>query len=299
MLGRYEKMFYHADAGIWAGKYKNFACLPHWHVDHEVIHCETGKIFVTLNEQSITLGPGDSVCFFSWDIHQLSTEPETINSMIIFNPLKLPRNLMNARLQDPVIRNDTAFHSAFDVVYREVNELPPRYQEMSYSSLSQYLVLLTRTYPSAEPTDADEHKVSVQNRLAEALTNSSAYITFQDAAKAMGYSEAYFSRYFKSMFGVTFSQYMNAIKISDAMLLLRGDSEMTITEVATCCGFNTIRHFNRVFKELTGVSPSEFVSSNADSPIPSIQLGKHFFPTLSSSIRINYFEDPAANRWPY
>ena len=99
----------------------------------------------------------------------------------------------------------------------------------------------------------------------------------------MGYSESYFSRYFKNIFGVTFSQYMNAIKTSDAMLLLRGNPDLTITQVAGYCGFNSIRHFNRVFKNLTGSSPSDFASDGFDSSVPSIQLGKYFFPTLSSS----------------
>ena len=300
MLAKFEKVLHSADAGIWAGKYKNFETLPHWHIDHEIIHCETGRILVTLNGQIVTLYPGDSVYCYSRDIHQVSSEKGSVNSMIVFSPLKLPRDLPISRLQSPIIRNDTVFHSAFDVVYREINELPPYYEELSYSSLSQYLILLMRSYPQAEPLSADKlHKVSEQKRLVETLTNSSAYITFQDAARMMGYSESYFSRYFKSIFGVTFSQYMNAIKTSDAMLLLCGNPEMTITQVADHCGFNTIRHFNRVFKELTGVSPSDFVRGNVDSSVPSIQLGKHFFPTLSSSIPVDYFTDPAANRWPY
>lgn len=300
MLAKFEKVLYTVNAEIWAGKYKNVEILPHWHIGHEIIHCEKGKIFVTLNGQTITLNPGDSVYCYSRDIHSVSSDVGSINSMIVFSPLGLPHNFPSGRLQNPVIRNDALFHSAFDVIYREINELPLYYGELCFSSLCQYLILLMRAHSHAESFKEDAaFRISELKKLIEVLTNSSDYITFKNAAKLMGYSESYFSRYFKNIFGVTFSQYMNAIKTSDAMLLLRGNPDLTITQVAGYCGFNSIRHFNRVFKNLTGSSPSDFASDGFDSSVPSIQLGKYFFPTLSSSIPISYFEDPDANRSPY
>ena len=61
MLAKFEKV----RNDIWAGKYNNPGYLPHWHIDHEIIHCEKGRIYVTLNGQAIVLEPGDSIYFYS------------------------------------------------------------------------------------------------------------------------------------------------------------------------------------------------------------------------------------------
>lgn len=80
--------------------------------------------------------------------------------------------------------------------------------------------------------------------------------TFSDAVSFMGMSEAYFSRYFKAMTGTTFSQYLNYVRTDAAVRFLQEGRGMTMTEISEACGFSTIRNFNRIFKELTGHSPS-------------------------------------------
>lgn len=297
MIAKFENVFHNVPTEIWAGKYKNLTILPHWHLDHEIIHCESGKIYVTLNGQAVTLLPGDSIYCYSRDIHEISSERGSINAMIVFSPFKLPRNFPNTHLQNPIIRDDAMFHQAFDAIYREINELPPYYEEFSYAVLCKYLLLLIRSHSHAETDEKGYLRRAMgQKKLLEILTTTSAYITFQDAAKKMGYSESYFSRYFKSIFGVTFSQYMNAIKTADAIMLINGNPELTVTQIAANCGFNTIRHFNRIFKEFTGVSPSDFAKINIGNSAPSIQIGKHFDPTIKSSIRIDYFKDMGVQR---
>lgn len=289
MLAKFEKV----RNDIWAGKYNNPGYLPHWHIDHEIIHCEKGRIYVTLNGQAIVLEPGDSIYFYSSDIHQAHSDPGTVSSMIVFNPLNLPPNFPINRMRIPVIKNDSMFHQIFYQVYKEINERPPYFKEYSVSVLCQYLLFLMRNSPKADALDVSmRHKVEEQKRLIETITQASYYMTFQDAAKVMGYSESYFSRYFKRTFGVTFSQYMNAIRTTDAILMLKSSPEMTITQVAISCGFSTIRHFNRVFKELTGSSPSEYLINHPDSSTPSFRMGERFDPTLSSANNVNYFEDP-------
>ena len=85
----------------------------------------------------------------------------------------------------------------------------------------------------------------------------------------MGFSEAYFSKFFKKIAGMTFSQYLNRVKVEEAVRLLRENKGLPVTEIAFRCGFNTIRNFNRIFKEVTGCTPC---------PKPT-------FPTKNSSIR--------------
>ena len=55
---------------------------------------------------------------------------------------------------------------------------------------------------------------------------------------------------------MTFSEYLNFVKIEHALTLFQNETELSVTQIALECGFGTIRNFNRVFKKLTGFSPA-------------------------------------------
>ena len=52
-----------------------------------------------------------------------------------------------------------------------------------------------------------------------------------------------------------FSRYVNLYRVERATNLLM-NTDMSITEIALSSGFQSIRSFNRVYLELTGLSPS-------------------------------------------
>lgn len=83
---------------------------------------------------------------------------------------------------------------------------------------------------------------------------------------------------------MTFSQYLNSVKLKHAVELLQDkNADFSITEISVRCGFDTIRHFNRVFKQLTGMSPRQLPPDYVldDRPIRTIQDA--FNPTLQNS----------------
>lgn len=82
-------------------------------------------------------------------------------------------------------------------------------------------------------------------------------MTFEKAACKMNMSEAYFSKYFKKKTGMTFSYYLNAVRIEKAINIMNEmENNITITSVMELSGFNSIRNFNKVFKEITGYTPT-------------------------------------------
>ena len=110
-----------------------------------------------------------------------------------------------------------------------------------------------------EPLTAAVHQTSEvttrYKQLLNRMDNEYDSLTFQNAAAFMNVSEAYFSRYFKKQSGMTFSQYLNVVRVEKAVQLINAHSERKLTDIMLCCGFNTIRNFNRAFKEITGYSP--------------------------------------------
>jgi AraC-like DNA-binding protein len=81
-----------------------------------------------------------------------------------------------------------------------------------------------------------------------------------EAAKASGYDYSYLSRTFKKKTGISFTEYVNQYRISQAAYLLSNTTD-SISSIAFACGFNTIRSFNRNFKELIGIPPGEYRKS--------------------------------------
>lgn len=68
------------------------------------------------------------------------------------------------------------------------------------------------------------------------------------------------SRFFKQRTNRSISNYINEVRIGQATLLLV-DSAMTVVEISYKCGFNSISNFNRTFKSVKGVTPTEFRES--------------------------------------
>ena len=82
-------------------------------------------------------------------------------------------------------------------------------------------------------------------------------ITLDDAAKVACMSPAAFSSYFKCMTNRNFSHFVGELRISHACRMLR-ETNFGISEIAYEVGFRSLSSFNRLFKQLKGMSPREF-----------------------------------------
>ncbi|QHW34720.1 response regulator [Paenibacillus rhizovicinus] len=78
-----------------------------------------------------------------------------------------------------------------------------------------------------------------------------------EVARMVGLSRSYFSQIFKSIFMMSFNDYVKALSISTAQRLL-AVREHPIYWIAEQAGFKDERYFSRVFREHTGMLPSEY-----------------------------------------
>jgi AraC-like DNA-binding protein/quercetin dioxygenase-like cupin family protein len=82
-------------------------------------------------------------------------------------------------------------------------------------------------------------------------------IMLDDVASTVNMTTPAFCRYFKKMTTKTFTRFVNEFRIAHASRLL-ADDHYTIAAVSFECGFNNLSNFNKQFREVTGVSPSEY-----------------------------------------
>ncbi len=82
-------------------------------------------------------------------------------------------------------------------------------------------------------------------------------VSLPQIASMAAMNPAAFCRYFKEKTGKTLKQYINEMRIGYACKLLMG-RDKNISEIAVECGFESITHFNRIFKRITGYTPSVY-----------------------------------------
>ncbi|MGQ7939424.1 helix-turn-helix domain-containing protein [Paraburkholderia sp. D1E] len=99
--------------------------------------------------------------------------------------------------------------------------------------------LLRRLLRAKDRMDAASHEAWPVKRLAE----------------VSGVSEAHFARSFKRAFGLPPHRYLLTRRIEQATTLLR-DTELGVTEIAFATGWESLGTFGRIFRDITGQSPT-------------------------------------------
>jgi len=84
-------------------------------------------------------------------------------------------------------------------------------------------------------------------------------------ASAAGVSKYHFLRCFAAEYGETPMQYLSRRRIERATDLLRA-TNLTVTEVCNLVGFSSLGSFSTRFRELVGMSPSEYQRTQAGGP---------------------------------
>ena len=85
-------------------------------------------------------------------------------------------------------------------------------------------------------------------------------ITLNDVSAYVYLNPNYFSTLFKSKTGITFRQYLRDFRIQTSKELIR-HGKLKIYEVADAVGYPEPAHFVRAFKEVQGISPTEYKNS--------------------------------------
>lgn len=84
-------------------------------------------------------------------------------------------------------------------------------------------------------------------------------IKLSDVAQVQGMNESAFSRYFKRIHRKTFSRYLIELRISYACKLLI-ENKLNISSICYESGFNNLSNFNKQFRKVMQMNPSEYLS---------------------------------------
>jgi len=91
-------------------------------------------------------------------------------------------------------------------------------------------------------------------------------ITLKEIAAIANMAVSTFCNFFKEHYRVTFVEYLNIVRVGNACKFLSERNEHVV-EIAYKCGFNNLANFNRQFKKIKKMTPSEYRrTSNVNVP---------------------------------
>ena len=82
-------------------------------------------------------------------------------------------------------------------------------------------------------------------------------ITIEDLARHIGMNRSALCSFFRHATGDTYVSYLNKLRIEKVCENL-SETDSQISDIAYECGFNSIPYFNRIFKNITGLSPQQY-----------------------------------------
>ena len=103
---------------------------------------------------------------------------------------------------------------------------------------------------NAEPPMISRARAFIKENQAEDLS-------LGQVARAVNTSTFYFCKMFKKATGLNFTEYLSRVRVEKAKNLLLNPN-LRVSEIAFEVGFQSLTHFNRVFKKVTGLSPSVY-----------------------------------------
>ncbi|WP_062054612.1 AraC family transcriptional regulator [Aquimarina longa] len=90
------------------------------------------------------------------------------------------------------------------------------------------------------------------------MNNFHTDITLQEASNIASMTPNAFCRYFKQHTNKTFFQFLTEIRIENSCRILSKKPDASISEASYASGFKNVSNFNRKFKSLKGVTPSQY-----------------------------------------
>lgn len=237
-------------------------------VDNNMHHFRSNEIYC--------IGANQPHVFKSEPAYFEANLPNSVQSMtIFFNPSGKLHHIFDLAEVKTIRSFLTKHRAGFTIPENEVAEISHQMtlisEQNGLEQLISFLELLKKfcsitdlkeLSALSEMASVSEHEgIRLGNIYNFIMANHAKQITLEEVASQAHMTPQAFCRYFKKRTRHTFVSFLNEVRINEACKKLTDGGFESISTIAYCCGFNSITNFNRVFKSITGKSPSEYVDA--------------------------------------
>lgn len=253
----------------------SFSDTMHWHPFVEILVSLNDHNEVTINFTKYPLKTNDLVIIYPGDLHSLNHVSEDafilvqfpIDLLMIMNELN---NNFSMFYQYHFIKYDPSNADA-DKMLLDIKTLPALYySDTLFNEVRIYAILLDffvklgqycinakkEEFSSDDNTEYKSIKLMTEACL-YITENCTKPLTLDDISHHIGVSKSHFSHLFKKYTNMTFIDFLTTERIKRTESLISNPTAHII-DIAFDSGFSSVSSFNRAFKKIKGISPSEF-----------------------------------------
>lgn len=234
----------------------------HFHSHYEIYILLSGERTVTIGDSSYPTVSGNTALFPMETPHQSRGDTDFSGICIHFSP-----DFLNRYLRAGTVKNLMACfsHPVIPLPQPYLQELKKQAEHFDRKSPYNYLLLaaiLARlneySHTCAEAAESPAQTGTRQEEILQYLdTHYTTIGSVAEVSSALGVSDAYVYRCVKALSGMTPKQYINRLRIRNAMRDLEyGNKNLSV--IQEVCGFHSASYFQRVFKQETGITPTQY-----------------------------------------
>lgn len=229
--------------------------LAHFHSTVEIALVEEGLISIMQDGVTTAAGPGTLIVNSSYMLHSYAT-PEYSRIIVATIPLSAVPALRAQLKQHSFAKSiaDTRGMPECRRILRMMADPANHENEPFVNAMSEALLAFLIDRIGLRENTANTESDLMKQILIYLQDHAAEPITVSDAAAHFGYSTGRFSHLFNERIGCPFPRYVNSLRCSRAQEMLAHTS-LPLIDVATACGFSSLRTFHRVYKEFTGDTP--------------------------------------------
>ena len=230
----------------------------HFHDEVEVIFVLKGQGRACCNGIYYEQPTGSILFVAPRVIHSFDNRSEDFFGVCVFVNLKRINGLIfydeERRPENPVWIDPTMSHPAFGIAQAVLN-IRETFSDQSVllltgGLLNEVLKLYHFTKTSGQNTSLERVLNFCQEHFREPLS-------IKSVAEELALSEGYISRLFANRIHQSFPDYVNALRLNEAVHLMDRENK-TLSDISASCGFNSIRTFNRAFLRKYGICPGQY-----------------------------------------
>lgn len=249
---------------------------PHWHPEMELFLLVEGKARISFADGEFDLRPGEGFFANSGVLHGVSNPGGDVchyHSMVFdaavlsgvsgsaYEILYL-RPFMEQGVPHQIFRPDDCrqgkkiaelFSNAFDACKEEADG----YEFLVRNFLSQIFLILKRDSGNARNRRSSQQELRMKQMLSWLDEHYMEEITAARLAEAAGICVRECQRSFANILHMSPMQYLNRRRITVAAEFLIS-TDMSVSEIGLCCGFDNPSYFAKQFKRITGMTPKTY-----------------------------------------